>query len=170
MVAAIAGAGRGRVWREETAVEHARSQDPPREDWTTGAGERFFRSRAHQGGIAEGKSTIERRQCQSLELSRAPAHYQVTPVSAIQLTLMRRIDKPHLDHLLAAGPSGDQAPESRVGGGHYLHSDEARLHIPVCGAGLGESGGCWRGSCPTRWPPTFAGRDHPVWHTGHPQH
>src|SRR5438309_6593511 len=39
MEAAIAGAGRGRVWRDEPDVGHTGSQDPPREDRTTGAGE-----------------------------------------------------------------------------------------------------------------------------------
>ena len=41
------------------------------------------------------------RQCQLLELSRATAYYQATPVSATQLALMRRIDELHLDHPFA---------------------------------------------------------------------
>ena len=36
------------------------------------------------------------RQCQLLELSRSTAYYQPTPVSAADLTLMRRIDELHL--------------------------------------------------------------------------
>ena len=39
MEAAIAGAGRGRGWRDETDVRHTGSQDPPRDDRTTGMGE-----------------------------------------------------------------------------------------------------------------------------------
>ncbi|MGH8441087.1 MAG: IS3 family transposase [Pseudomonas sp.] len=68
----------------------------------------FFRRRAHQGGIAERKAMINRthdlpivRQCQILELSRATAYYQPTPVSAANLVLMRRIDELHLDHPFA---------------------------------------------------------------------
>jgi putative transposase len=41
------------------------------------------------------------RQCQLLELSRATAYYQATPVSATELALMRRIDALHLDHPFA---------------------------------------------------------------------
>jgi pyrroloquinoline quinone (PQQ) biosynthesis protein C len=39
MEAAIAGAGRGRVWWHQADVRHAGSQGPPREDRPTGAGE-----------------------------------------------------------------------------------------------------------------------------------
>ena len=41
------------------------------------------------------------RQCQILEISRATAYYQPTPVSAEDLALMRRIDELHLDHPFA---------------------------------------------------------------------
>ena len=41
------------------------------------------------------------RQCQILEISRATAYYQPTPVSAADLALMRRIDALHLDHPFA---------------------------------------------------------------------
>ena len=41
------------------------------------------------------------RQCQLLDLSRATAYYQATPVSATALALMRRIDALHLDHPFA---------------------------------------------------------------------
>ncbi len=41
------------------------------------------------------------RQCQLLELSRATAYYQPTPVSAADLALMRRLDELHLDHPFA---------------------------------------------------------------------
>ena len=39
MEAAIAGASRGRVWRDQADSGHAGSQDPPRQDWAAGAGE-----------------------------------------------------------------------------------------------------------------------------------
>ena len=39
METAIAGAGRGRVWRGHAGGGHAGSQDPPRQDWATGPGE-----------------------------------------------------------------------------------------------------------------------------------
>ncbi len=41
------------------------------------------------------------RQCQLLDLARAAAYYQATPVSATELGLMRRIDELHLDHPFA---------------------------------------------------------------------
>lgn len=41
------------------------------------------------------------RQCQLLDLARATAYYQATPVSATELALMRRIDALHLDHPFA---------------------------------------------------------------------
>ena len=41
------------------------------------------------------------RQCQLLELSRATAYDQATPVLATELALMRRIDELHLDHPFA---------------------------------------------------------------------
>ena len=41
------------------------------------------------------------RQCQILKLSRSTAYYQPTPVSTIELTLMRRIDALHLDYPFA---------------------------------------------------------------------
>jgi len=41
------------------------------------------------------------RQCQILKLSRATAYYQPTPVSTMELTLMRRIDALHLDYPFA---------------------------------------------------------------------
>ena len=41
------------------------------------------------------------RQCQILKLSRSTAYYQPTPVSTMELTLMRRIDALHLDYPFA---------------------------------------------------------------------
>ena len=68
----------------------------------------MLRRGAHQGGMAERKTMIDRthalpvvRQCQLLALSRSTAYYQPTPVSAADLALMRRIDALHLDHPFA---------------------------------------------------------------------
>jgi putative transposase len=44
------------------------------------------------------------RQYQLLDLLRATAYYQPTPVSATELALMRRIDELHLNHPFA-GPA-----------------------------------------------------------------
>ena len=41
------------------------------------------------------------RQCQILKLSRSTAYYQPTPVSTMELTLMRRMDALHLDYPFA---------------------------------------------------------------------
>ncbi|HRB81210.1 MAG TPA: IS3 family transposase [Nitrospira sp.] len=68
----------------------------------------FLGRGAHQGGLAERKAMINRthalsvvRQCQILKLSRSTAYYQPTPVSTMELTLMRRIDALHLDYPFA---------------------------------------------------------------------
>jgi hypothetical protein len=42
---------------------------------------------------------------------------------------------------LSAAPSGDHAPESRLGSGYHLYFDEARLRVCVRRPGLGESPG-----------------------------
>ena len=41
------------------------------------------------------------RQCQLLKLARSTAYYQPTPVSAVELALMRRIDERHLQYPFA---------------------------------------------------------------------
>jgi len=70
--------------------------------------DKLFRRVAHQGGIAERKTMIDRahelpvvRQCQILALSRSTAYYQPQPVSEADLVLMRRIDELHLEHPFA---------------------------------------------------------------------
>jgi putative transposase len=79
-----------------------------REDRPAHVRERFFRKRAHQGGIAERKEMIERthdlpvvRQCQILSLARSTAYYRPQETSEADLVLMRRIDEPYLDHPFA---------------------------------------------------------------------
>src|SRR5512141_19610 len=108
MEAATAGASRGRVWRDQGSVRDAGSQDASREDRATGAGERFFRRGAHQGGLAERNAMIDRthplsvvRQCQLLEVARSTAYYQPTAVADSELVLMRRIDELHLQYPFA---------------------------------------------------------------------
>jgi len=72
---------------------------------------------------------------------------------------------------LSAAPSGDHALESRVGSGHYLHPDEARLRVSVRRPGLGESAGA--GVAAVQYaahrllPGGSSGGDHPLWHAGH---
>ncbi|MEO8340651.1 MAG: IS3 family transposase [Nitrospirota bacterium] len=68
----------------------------------------FGSTRAHQGGMAERNAMIDRthklpvvRHCPLLELSRATAYDQGTPVSATDQARMRRIDALHLDDRFA---------------------------------------------------------------------
>ena len=89
------GAGRGR-------------QGVARQDRATDPGERFFRKRTHQGGIAERKAMIDRshklpikRQAERLSMSRGSVYDQPEPVSEEDLRLMRRIDELQLEHPFA---------------------------------------------------------------------
>ena len=79
-----------------------------RQDRAAGAGERFFRGRAHQGGTAERKAMIDRthelpvkRQAELVGISRGSVYYLPKPVSAADLALMRAIDELHLEHPFA---------------------------------------------------------------------
>src|SRR5207237_10677779 len=74
------------------------------QDRRTDAGERFFRGRAHQGGIAERKAMIDRehdlpitRQAEVLRISRGSVYYLPRPVSEADLVIMRRLDRLHLE-------------------------------------------------------------------------
>ena len=65
----------------------------------------IFRTRAHQGGIAERKAMIDRehklpisQQAKVLGISRGTAYYQPKPVSPRVLALMNRIDRLHLSY------------------------------------------------------------------------
>ena len=62
-------------------------------------GERFFRGRAHQGGIAERKTMIDRghalsvtKQAEVVGIARSTVYYLPRPVSAEDLALMKQID------------------------------------------------------------------------------
>src|SRR6202165_141130 len=88
------GAGRACDRREVAA----------RQDRRTDAGERFFRRRAHQGGIAERKAMIDRKhdlpitqQAEVLRISRRSVYYLPRPVSQTDLAIMRRLDRLHLE-------------------------------------------------------------------------
>ncbi|WP_161914419.1 IS3 family transposase [Methylosinus sp. C49] len=68
----------------------------------------FFVRRAHQSGIAERKTMIDRsyelpiaRQARALGVARSSVYYKPRPVSAEDLKLMRRIDELHLEHPFA---------------------------------------------------------------------
>ena len=67
-----------------------------------------MRRGAHQGGMVERKTMIDRthdlsivRQCQILALSRSTAYSQPPPISDAELTRRRRIDALHLDYPFA---------------------------------------------------------------------
>src|SRR5258708_28599735 len=75
-----------------------------RQDRRIDAGERFFRRRAHQGGIAERKAMIDRKhdlsitkQAEVLQISRGSVYYQPRPVSDADLAIMRHLDRLHLE-------------------------------------------------------------------------
>ena len=90
-----------------------------RQDRRADVGERFFRRRAHQGGIAERKAMIDRdhalsvtKQAEAVGIARSTVYYLPRPVSAEDLALMKQIDLLHMEfpfagsrmlrHLLAA--------------------------------------------------------------------
>src|SRR5262249_8190633 len=69
---------------------------------------RFFRRRAHQGGIAERKAMIDRehdlpivRQAEALNISRGSVYYLPRPVPDADLAIMRRLDRLHLEYPFA---------------------------------------------------------------------
>ena len=75
-----------------------------RQDRRADAGERFFRGRAHQGGIAERKAMIDRahdlpitKQAEVLRISRGSVYYLPRPVPEADLAIMRRLDRLHLE-------------------------------------------------------------------------
>ena len=89
-----------------TAPQHAggRREVAARQDRRADAGERFFRRSAHQGGIAERKAMIDRehdlpitRQAEVLSISRGSVYYLPRPVPEADLSIMRRLDRLHLE-------------------------------------------------------------------------
>src|SRR6478735_7008273 len=71
-------------------------------------GERFFRRRAHQGGMAERKAMIDRehdlpitKQAEILKVSRGSVYYLPRAVSSADLEIMQRLDRLHLEYPFA---------------------------------------------------------------------
>src|SRR2546430_385290 len=108
------GAGGGRRFRSFRIGKHGagnachRREVAARQDRRTDAGERFFRRRAHQGGIAERKTMIDRehdlsitRQAEVLQISRGSVYYLPRPVPAADLAIMQRLDRLHLEYPFA---------------------------------------------------------------------
>src|SRR5947209_18052173 len=108
------GAVGGRRFRSFRIGKHGagnachRREVAARQDRRTDAGERFFRRRAHQGGIAERKTMIDRehdlsitRQAEVLQISRGSVYYLPRPVPDADLEIMRRLDRLHLEYPFA---------------------------------------------------------------------
>src|SRR5262249_505173 len=79
-------------------------ESAPRQDRRADPGERFFRRRAHQGGVAERKAMIDRthelpitRQADVLNISRGSVYYLPRLVSETDLASTRRLDRLHLE-------------------------------------------------------------------------
>src|SRR5947209_12232334 len=108
------GAVGGRRFRSFRIGKHGagdachRREVAARQDRRVDAGERFFRRRAHQGGIAERKTMIDRehdlsitRQAEVLQISRGSVYYLPRPVSPDDLAIMQRLDRLHLEYPFA---------------------------------------------------------------------
>ena len=81
-----------------------RREGSARQDRRADAGERFFRGRAQQGGIAERKALIDRdhelsvtKQAEVVGIARSTVYYLPRPVSAADLALMSQIDRLHTE-------------------------------------------------------------------------
>src|ERR1019366_6749418 len=90
MEGAVGGRRFRSFWLGEHGACHAgrRCEVAARQDRRADAGERFFRRRAHQGGIAERKAMIDRehdlsitKQAEVLKISRGSVYYLPRPVS-----------------------------------------------------------------------------------------
>src|SRR5271167_2711289 len=93
-----------RQGQERSAGFERRFEELARQDRRVDAGERFFRGRAHQGGIAERKAMIDRghalsitKQAEATGLARSTVYYLPRPAPAADLELMRQIDRLHLE-------------------------------------------------------------------------
>ena len=109
-ITAVEGAAGGRrfrgfrLWKRGARRACGRCEVAARQDRGVDAGERFFRRRAHQGGIAERKAMIDRehdlpitKQAEVLRISRGSVYYLPRPVSSADLAIMRRLDRLHLE-------------------------------------------------------------------------
>src|SRR5258708_39063621 len=97
-----------RTGRRDTGHASGRCEVAARQDRGADAGERFFRRRAHQGGMAERKAMIDRehdlpitKQAEILKVSRGSVYYLPRPVSSADLAIMQRLDRLHLEHPFA---------------------------------------------------------------------
>src|SRR3977135_2404831 len=107
MEGAASGRGRRGVWvcvRGRGPHPGVRREVTPCQDRRADAGERFFGSRARQSGFAERKAMIIRehdlpitQQAEVLNISRGSVYYLPRLVSAIDLEIMRRLDRLHLE-------------------------------------------------------------------------
>ena len=86
------------------AAPAGRREGAARQDRRADAGERFFRGRAQQGGIAERKAMIDRdhalsvtKQAEVVGIARSTVYYLPRPVSAADLALMQQIDRLHME-------------------------------------------------------------------------
>src|SRR5262245_37521164 len=97
--------GRIRQWQRRCAGGACgRREGAARQDRRADAGERFFRGRAQQGGIAERKALIDRghelsvtKQAEVVGIARSTVYYLPRPVPAADLALMHQIDKLHTE-------------------------------------------------------------------------
>ena len=97
-----------RTGRRDTGHANGRCEVAARQDRRADAGERFFRRRAHQGGMAERKAMIDRehdlpitKQAEILKVSRGSVYYLPRPVSSADLEIMQRLDRLHLEYPFA---------------------------------------------------------------------
>ena len=105
--AQLEGGGGGRVRpgrRHGTIGTAGRREGAARQDRRADLGERFFRGRAQQGGIAERKAMIDRdhelsvtSQAEAVGIARSTVYYLPRPASAVDLDLMKQIDKLHTE-------------------------------------------------------------------------
>src|ERR1700716_1924623 len=129
-----AASGRGRQGirvcvRRRSQHAGGRREVTPCQDRGADAGERFFGSRARQSGFAERKAMIIRehalpitKQAEVLNVSRGSVYYLPRPVSAVDLEVMRRLDRLHLEFPFAGsrmlrGLLGDEGGEGGRGPG-----------------------------------------------------
>ena len=104
MEEAIAEQRGRRFWRLIQSTGAGRSGASTHKDRAAGAGDRFFRTRAHQSRVAERRQMIDRshplsvkRQAELLNISRGAVYYLPKPTSQRDLVLMDAIDRLHLD-------------------------------------------------------------------------
>src|SRR3989337_2419131 len=94
-----------RAWRRSGESGSTRRREgAARQDRRADPGERFFRGRAQQGGIAERKAMIDRgpalgvaQQAEVVGIARSTVYYLPRAVPAADLDLMQRIDKLHTE-------------------------------------------------------------------------